>query len=298
MLSHWISAFRLRTLPLAFSSVVVGSGLADYYGRFRWEIFVLALLTTLSLQILANLANDFGDTQHGLDNEDRIGPKRTMQQGEISYEQMRWAIVLFILLSSLFGVPLIIMGVGNHLASSGLIIAILGISAIISAMKYTMGSNPYGYAGFGDIAVLIFFGLIGVAGTFFLHMNQLPIEIFLPSMGIGLLSVGVLNINNMRDLIADEKHGKRTVAVMLGRKNARKYHLLLILLSFLTLLWYSWEFCDSAYRFVYLVIFPPILNSSIATIKTEKDEELDSQLKILALSTFVLSILFWIGLTL
>jgi len=185
MIKHWITAFRLRTLPLAFSCIIMGSALANYYGVFRLSIFILALLTTLSLQILANLANDYGDTQHGVDDDARIGPDRVMQQGLLSKIQMQTAMWIFVGLSSISGVSLIIIGVGEKLYSSGLIMAFLGLGAIAAAVKYTMGKNPYGYAGLGDVFVFLFFGLIGVSGTFYLHGLFLPGQILLPATTIG-----------------------------------------------------------------------------------------------------------------
>ncbi|NQV36645.1 MAG: 1,4-dihydroxy-2-naphthoate octaprenyltransferase [Candidatus Marinimicrobia bacterium] len=298
MIKHWITAFRLRTLPLAFSCIIMGSALANYYGVFRFTIFILALLTTLSLQILANLANDYGDTQHGVDDDARIGPDRVMQQGLLSTKQMQTAMWIFVGFSSICGVSLIIVGVGEKLYSSGLIMAFLGLGAIAAAVKYTMGKNPYGYAGLGDVFVFLFFGLIGVSGTFYLHGLFLPGQILLPATTIGLLSVGVLNINNMRDREQDKIHGKYTLVVKIGSKNARIYHIIIIVLSAIILTWFTWEFIIAGYRFFFFVIYPIILFQSIRIAKTKNDAALDPHLKVLALSTFLLSVLYWISLVL
>lgn len=296
MIKYWITAFRLRTLPLAFSCIIMGSALADYYGLFRWPVFILALLTTLSLQILANLANDYGDTQHGVDNDDRIGPDRVLQQGLLTKKQMQTAIGVFVGLSSVFGVALIGVGVGNKLLSSGLIMAVLGLSAIAAAVKYTMGKNPYGYAGLGDLFVFLFFGIIGVTGTFYLHGLTLPVEILLPAATIGLLSVGVLNINNMRDREQDQIHGKNTFAVKIGQKNARLYQIIIILLSAILLIGFTWVYVFAKYRLLFFIIYPVILFQTIRIARTGNDALLDPHLKILALSTFSLSLLYWLSL--
>tara|TARA_B100001971_G_C18220346_1_gene556698 strand:+ start:913 stop:1557 length:645 start_codon:yes stop_codon:yes gene_type:complete len=204
-INKWINAFRLRTLPLAFSCIIMGSGLAMADGQFNLTIFILALITTLFLQILSNLANDYGDFVKGTDNEERVGPDRTMQAGLISKSEMIRIMWVIAILCSVFGVWLIYEGtLGLDLKKSGLF-AILGLSAMGAAVKYTMGKNPYGYAGMGDIFVFLFFGWLGVLGSYFLHTHTLNWELILPASSIGLFTTAVLNINNMRDHVADKK---------------------------------------------------------------------------------------------
>jgi len=187
---NWINAFRLRTLPLAFSCIIMGSGLAMADGQFNLTVFTLALVTTLFLQILSNLANDYGDFVKGTDNEDRVGPDRTMQSGLITKHEMINAMWIIAFLCSVFGVWLIYEGtLGLDLKKAGLF-AILGLTAMGAAVKYTMGKNPYGYAGLGDIFVFLFFGWLGVLGSYFLHTHSFQWNLLLPASTIGLFHNG------------------------------------------------------------------------------------------------------------
>src|SRR5680860_1161523 len=220
----WMQAFRLRTLPLSISSAVIGSILAYADGKFVWPVFILTLTTTIFLQVLSNLANDFGDSVHGTDNSNRVGPERTVQSGKISKTEMKRLIVIFSILSFISGSLLIYFGLRN--AKVGLIILffMLGIASIAAAIKYTIGKKPYGYSGLGDLFVFIFFGLVGVCGTYFLFTNQFNMELLLPASSIGLLSAGVLNLNNMRDIANDATSGKKTMVVRIGSEKAKLYH--------------------------------------------------------------------------
>ena len=182
----WLEAFRLRTLPLSISSVVIGSILAYAVGKFVWPIFILTLTTTIFLQVLSNLANDFGDSVHGTDNSNRVGPERTVQSGKISKIEMKGLIITFIVLSFLSGSMLIFLGLGNVDFGLILLFFILGIASIAAALKYTVGKNPYGYSGFGDLFVFVFFGLVGVCGTYFLFTNQFNFSLLFPASSIGL----------------------------------------------------------------------------------------------------------------
>ena len=212
-MKKWINAFRLRTLPLAFSCIIMGSGLAYTTGQFNLPVFILALITTLFLQILSNLANDYGDFVKGTDNDERVGPDRTMQSGLITKSEMVKIMWVIALLCSIFGVWLIYEGTnGLDLSKAGLF-AILGLTAMGAAVKYTMGKNPYGYAGLGDIFVFLFFGWLGVLGSYFLHTHTLNWELLLPASSIGFFTTAVLNVNNMRDHLADEKSGDRKSVV-------------------------------------------------------------------------------------
>ncbi|MBK7269203.1 MAG: 1,4-dihydroxy-2-naphthoate octaprenyltransferase [Flavobacteriales bacterium] len=233
-MKHWLQAFRLRTLPLAVSSILVGSALATNWGwvscfvdLFRPVILVLALLTAILLQILSNLANDLGDHQHGTDNADRVGPQRAVQSGAISSAVMWRAMAICGSLAFVSGCALITVALGLSLTT--LAFLFLGLAAIGAAVKYTFGSNPYGYAGFGDVSVFLFFGIVGVCGTFYLHTSHFEPMVLLPAVGFGLLSAGVLNVNNMRDIINDEASGKRTLVVRMGGMRAKRYHAALVL---------------------------------------------------------------------
>ncbi len=291
----WIEAFRLRTLPLALSSAVLGSFLAYADGQFNPTVFGLAITTTVLLQILSNLANDFGDSQHGVDNAGRLGPKRTVQSGKISKAEMKRLIIIFIILSLLSGGLLIFSGIRN--ANTGLIILffILGIASIVAAVKYTIGKNPYGYSGFGDLFVFIFFGLIGVCGTYFLHTNQFHILLLLPAASIGLLSAGVLNLNNMRDIENDAASGKKTLVVRIGSTNAKLYHTLLIVFSLILSVFYVVETWQSVYQLMFLLSVFPLGFHLYEVFKNHVPQKLNNQLKVLALTTFFFSVMYSLG---
>ena len=296
--SIWIKAFRLRTLPLALSSAILGSFLAYSQGGFRWSVLVLATLTTLFLQILSNLANDYGDAMHGTDNERRIGPQRITQSGLVTRRQMRIMILLFVLLALASGTWLIFTGLRPFGWKTILVFFILGLSSIYAAIKYTIGKNPYGYIGFGDIFVFIYFGIVGVAGTYYLHVNSFNPWILLPASAIGLLSSGVLNLNNMRDIENDTRSGKRTLVVHIGSKAAKIYHLLLISLSIAFSLIYTIFQFSSVYQLLFVLTCPLFALNIIVVMKNTDPRELNLELKKLALSTFAFSITFGIGLVL
>ena len=292
----WIEAMRLRTLPLAVAVIAMGGFVAAFNSRFSWLIFTLAVSTTLFLQILSNLANDYGDSIHGADNADRIGPKRAVQTGAISSKSMKKAIYVFGALSLLSGMALIYFGLINlgWIYIAGFLG--LGIMAIAAAIKYTAGDNPYGYKGLGDLFVFVFFGLIGVGGTYFLHTHQLNWLVLLPAASMGLLSVGVLNVNNMRDHISDKKAGKNSLVVKMGFKRAKTYHSLLIIGALVSAGSYMALNYNSPWQLLFLVSVPLLVLHLIAVLNNNRPQLLDKQLKILALSTMVFCITFGIGL--
>ena len=252
---------RLRTLPLAAASIIVGAGIAVHQQVFNLPIFLLSLTTALLLQILSNLANDFGDAITGADDENRVGPKRAMQSGLITAEAMKFAIVLTIILTLLSGLSLLTLALDGDLFS-WLVFLGLGVLAIIAAITYTMGKLPYGYRALGDVAVFIFFGLLGVIGSFYLYALSFDWLLILPAASIGLLSAAVLNINNMRDMENDYKHNKTTLVVLLGRTKAFKYHLCLIMLAPLLAGYYlsSLEGTQT-WQYMFLLAMSPLIKS-------------------------------------
>lgn len=297
-LALWIKAFRLRTLPLALSSAILGSFLAYAEGSFRWSILLLATLTTLFLQILSNLANDYGDATHGTDNSHRIGPLRVTQSGLVSKRSMRIMIGIFVLLSLVTGCLLIFTGLHHIGWKTITIFFVLGISAIYAAISYTVGKNPYGYIGLGDLFVFIYFGIVGVAGTYYLHTNHFDPSVLLPASAIGLLSSGVLNLNNMRDIENDTRSGKRTLVVNIGSRAAKFYHMALISLSILFSLVYTLEHFKSLYQFLFVLTCPLFALNVIVVMKNTEPGELNGELKKLAMNTFFFSITFGLGLIL
>ncbi len=222
----WLEAARPKTLPLALISILTGSVLAFASGHFSWPVAGLSFLTATLLQILSNLANDYGDSVQGTDNESRIGPRRAMQTGMVSAKVMKQAIAINVVMTIIAGLALVFYALDSM--QSILAFIGLGVLAIVAAIAYTMGSKPYGYVGLGDVSVFIFFGLLGVAGTYFLHTGIVDYALILPAVGCGLLAVAVLNINNLRDIENDQVCGKRTVAVRLGQKRAKQYHFILL----------------------------------------------------------------------
>ena len=299
-MKHWIQAARLRTLPLSVSGIIVGSmyALAHPTNKiltptevFNWRIFGLALLTTLGLQILSNFANDYGDGMKGTDNEDRVGPKRAIQSGAISPEAMKRAIVLTASLTLISAMLLIYYAFRDTNIGYSLFYLVLGVLAIASAIRYTVGNTAYGYRGYGDLFVFVFFGLVSTLGVNFLYSKQLSFDLFLPATAIGLLSVGVLNLNNMRDEASDRKSKKNTMVVKMGGAKAKKYHYFLVVSAMVLVLMFAIidEFHFDQYLF--LLAYIPLTKHLITVYKNQEPRALDTELKKLALSTFALSIL-------
>ena len=299
-MKHWIQAARLRTLPLSVSGIIVGSmyALAHPTNKiltptevFNWRIFGLALLTTLGLQILSNFANDYGDGMKGTDNEDRVGPKRAIQSGAISPEAMKRAIFLTASLTLISAMLLIYYAFRDTNIGYSLFYLVLGVLAIASAIRYTVGNTAYGYRGYGDLFVFVFFGLVSTLGVNFLYSKQLSFDLFLPATAIGLLSVGVLNLNNMRDEESDRKSKKNTMVVKMGGAKAKKYHYFLIVSAMALVLIFAIidEFHFDQYLF--LLSYIPLTKHLITVYKNQEPRALDIELKKLALSTFALSIL-------
>ncbi|MCB0460506.1 MAG: 1,4-dihydroxy-2-naphthoate polyprenyltransferase [Flavobacteriaceae bacterium] len=295
MVKAFIKAARLRTLPLSVSGIITGSFIAASEGYFNPTILVLALLTTVGFQIISNFANDYGDGIKGTDNEHRVGPKRALQSGEISPKQMLTAIKITSLITFLIALLLIYISFGKENFQYLLIFLLLGILSIAAAVKYTVGAKAYGYSGFGDVFVFIFFGLLSVVGSYFLYAKNLNIWVFLPATTVGLLSVGVLNLNNLRDRESDIKSNKRTVVVKIGEEFGKYYHYYLLIASFLMALLYVIVEYKSSYQFLFIIAYIPIFKHLYTVYSTKDCKKLDPELKKLALSTFLFSILFGLG---
>ena len=306
---HWIEAARLRTLPLSVSGIIVGSVYAlanptrdvltptQNFGDGR--IFGFAILTTLGLQILSNFANDYGDGIRGTDNDDRIGPRRTIQSGAISAAAMKRAMVLTAALTLLSACLLIYFAFHDTNPVYSVFFFILGLLAIASAIRYTVGNTAYGYHGYGDMFVFVFFGLVSTLGVNFLHSKQVDWQLVLPAAAIGLLSAGVLNLNNMRDEASDRKAGKNTLVVKMGGEAARRYHYFLVVTAMVLVLVFALIYNGTGFifdQYIFLVAYFPIVGHLIRVSKIRDPRQFDPELRRLAIATFLLSVLLSLAL--
>jgi 1,4-dihydroxy-2-naphthoate octaprenyltransferase len=289
-MKHWLSAARPRTLPLALASIFMGSFLAASVGQFDWLIFSLCCLTTIALQVLSNFANDYGDTQNGADLAGRVGPQRAVQSGAITSKQMLSGIYVLTVICLIFGVSLLYLSFKDVSMQAFWGFFGLGLLSMLAAYTYTAGKKPYGYAGLGDISVLIFFGLVGVLGSNYLFTKTFEWVNVLPALSCGLFATGVLNINNIRDIESDIRAGKKTIPARLGKEKAIIYHWVILGLGMLSILTFS--ILQGENKFYYVVVFPLFFLNGIKVARLPNP---DSMLKQMALSTLVFVLLF--GLT-
>lgn len=290
-----IRSFRLRTLPLSLAGVILGAMLASSEFKVSVIVIVFLLLTTIFLQILSNLSNELGDVLNGTDTPDRQGPEYGIAEGGLSVNDMKRLISVIATLCALSGCAMIWTSFGTlfSLRSAGLLV--LGALAIIAAMRYTLGPSPYGYRGLGDIAVFIFFGLVSVLGGFYVcaHTISSPL-LALPAAAVGLFSVGVLNVNNIRDMKTDSAN-RVTVAIRLGLRGSRIYQTVLIAAGWILLVVFAALYKPSPWHFLFLAVLPLHL-IHLKGIWTKTDRALDPMLPLLVMSTFILC--FILGLSL
>lgn len=292
-ISSWISALRPRTLFLAVATSLCGSGIAYSIGKFSVVVFVLTALIATILQLLSNMANDLGDYQQGTDiTGERVGPKRTVQSGAITPQQMKKGILIAVLFAVLVGLALIYVALQFMDVLHIALFLFLGAASIVAAIKYTAGKNPYGYKGLGDLFSFIFFGLVSVVGTYFLHTHTLDFRPWLPAVGLGLLTVAVLNINNMRDLENDKKSGKVTIPVRIGFTNAKRYHAFLTLGAIACFVVYSLLYTTEWYQYIYLLVFFLFLKMLANIFRITENRLLDPYLKYTSMGAFLLSVMF------
>lgn len=291
----FISAARLRTLPLSVAGIIAGTAMAHTQGTFNPFIFVLALLTTIGFQVLSNFANDYGDGVKGTDNQDRVGPERALQSGLVSPKEMKKAIILTVLITLVVSILLIYISFGDSNPGYSVFFFLLGIAALASAIKYTVGKTAYGYHGLGDVFVFVFFGLVSVVGSYFLYSKNIPATIFLPAATIGFLSMAVLNLNNMRDEESDKKAGKRTLVVLKGKQFARAYHYTIIITAIICALIYAVLKATAWYNYLFVLAFIPLTIHLLKFSRTKEHKLLDPELKKIALSTFLFAVLFYLG---
>ena len=289
-----IKSMRLRTLPLSLSGVILGVTLAaDKTDVSPWTA-ALIFLTTVCLQILSNLSNELGDTLSVTDSADRQGPKYALGSGDMTIGDIKKLILMFIGLCVISGLAMIQVSFGSLFKTESICLEVLGAAAIVGAMKYTLGKNPYGYRGLGDVFVFIFFGLVSVLGGYYVAARELPpLIMLLPASAIGCFSVGVLNVNNIRDMKTDAVN-RVTVAIKLGMKGARIYQTILVTLGWALILVFCAVYDSAPGHFLFLITLPLYIKH-LQGVWTRSERALDPMLPILVISTFFLSILAGAG---
>ncbi|WAC09592.1 1,4-dihydroxy-2-naphthoate polyprenyltransferase [Dyadobacter pollutisoli] len=297
-MNPWIEAARPRTLPLALSCILMGCFLAASTGNFSWAVAALSVLTTIILQVLSNFANDYGDAVNGKDTDLREGPRRAVHSGHITAAVMLKAIVVFSILALISGVTLLTVALRDAPANTFWVFLGIGVACIIAAITYTAGKRPYGYVGLGDLSVLIFFGWVGVLGSSYLHTHIWDWGLLLPATSCGLFAVGVLNINNIRDIDSDKATGKNSIPVRLGRERAVRYHWAILITGMLCVTVYTFQNFSGYTSLIFLFSFPLFVKNGLAISRLTKASELDPYLKQMALSTLLFVILFGIGVVL
>lgn len=305
-MTDWIKAARLRTLPLSLSGIIMGSFIAKWRlreegGTWDWKIFALALLVTLLYQVLSNYANDYGDGVKGTDAK-RIGEAeaRAVASGKITAKQMKNAVILFSVLSFVATVALLYIAFIPEFMNEFYIFIGLGVASILAAIGYTVGKKPYGYMGLGDVFVFIFFGLVSVCGSYFLFTKTFSWDILLPGTAIGMMSMAVLNLNNMRDIESDRLSGKNSLALRIGFKNAMIYEMVLLQLPLILVLIFlglnNFIQLQKYYVFIVMILLFPVakLRRSIMSVKEPK--QLDPFLKQVGIMTLMMAVLTAVGL--
>lgn len=311
MIKNYIKAARLRTLPLSISGIIVGSiiGNQDYFlnlnslitycdfgcpSILQSPVFWLAILTTIGFQVLSNFANDYGDGIKGTDAI-RTGEERMVSSGKISPKQMKSAMIITAILTIILALLLIYSAFGKDNFGYSVLFFLLGVASIAAAIKYTVGKSAYGYSGFGDFFVFVFFGLLSVLGSYFLFTKEIHFLMLLPAFSVGLLSTAVLNLNNMRDRVNDKNSGKNTIVVKIGSLAAKKYHYSLLILSLIFAIIYTFVTYIKPIQFLFLIAYIPLFIHLVFVVKNKDESLLDGQLKVVALSTFLFGILFGIA---
>lgn len=299
-----VQSMRLRTLPLSLSGVICGSflGLSLKFQTLStsWPTFFFLILTTICLQILSNLSNELGDHLSGTDGEGREGPTYSLKEGNISVTRFKSIIRLFVFLCCLFGSAMTWCVFGTLFCWSAFAMLALGASAIWASMHYTLGKHPYGYRGFGDVFVFIFFGLVSVLGSYWVMTGEMIPNcwLLLPAVGIGLFSIGVLNVNNIRDMQSDAAT-RITIPIMIGEYRAKIYHTSLIVGGCICFLLFTFLTPSpdprSPLSFLYILLFP-VYAVHLYGVWTRSGKKLDPMLPLLVMSTFAMAILFAMGL--
>ncbi|WP_347218868.1 1,4-dihydroxy-2-naphthoate octaprenyltransferase, partial [Chryseobacterium sp.] len=307
-MTDWIKAARLRTLPLSLSGIIMGAFIAKWRlyregGTWDWKIFALALLVTLLYQILSNYANDYGDGVKGTDAK-RINEAeaRAVASGKITAKQMKNAVILFSALSFVATIALLYVAFIPDYMNEFYIFIGLGVACILAAIGYTVGKKPYGYMGLGDIFVFIFFGLVSVCGSYFLFTKTFSWDMLLPGTAVGMMSMAVLNLNNMRDIESDKLSGKNSFALRIGFKNAMIYEMILLNLPLILILAFlginGFFEQQNYYAFIVMILMFPLTKLRRSILSVKEPKELDQYLKQVGIMTFIMAVLTAAGLNL
>jgi 1,4-dihydroxy-2-naphthoate octaprenyltransferase len=258
----WLMAARLRTLPAAASPVLVGTALAGFAGTFHVLRFLAALVGALFIQIGTNLANDYSDARRGTDAEDRLGPVRVTAGGLMPPNRVLLATYVTFGIAVLVGVYLIVV--------AGWQLLLVGAASILAGVLYTGGPRPYGYEGLGEVFVFLFFGIVAVAGSFFVQTKHLSWEAFALAVPVGLIATAIIIVNNVRDIDSDRRAGKRTLAVRLGRRRTRAMYALFVYLAYLTV-WITWAFGPLTAWIMLCWLSLPLAARVVRTVRTRVD---------------------------
>jgi 1,4-dihydroxy-2-naphthoate octaprenyltransferase len=305
-MTDWIKAARLRTLPLSLSGIIMGAFIAKWRlwgegGTWDWKIFALALLVTLLYQILSNYANDYGDGIKGTDAKRSTSAEaRAVASGKITAKQMKNAVILFSVLSFAATIALLYVAFIPQYMTEFYIFIGLGVASILAAIGYTVGKKPYGYMGLGDLFVFIFFGLVSVCGSYFLFTKTFSWDILLPGTAVGMMSMAVLNLNNMRDIESDRLSGKNSLALRIGFKNAMIYEMVLLQLPLILILIFlainGFIQSQNYYVFIVMILIIPFAKLRRRIMSVKEPKELDQFLKQVGILTFTMAVLTAIGL--
>lgn len=305
-MSDWIKAARLRTLPLSLSGIIMGGFIAKWRlwgegGTWDWKIFALALLVTLLYQILSNYANDYGDGVKGTDAiRSSEAEPRAVASGKITAKQMKNAVILFSVLSFVATIALLYVAFIPKYMKEFYIFIGLGVACILAAIGYTVGKKPYGYMGLGDLFVFIFFGLVSVCGSYFLFTKTFSWDMLLPGAAIGMMSMAVINLNNMRDIESDRLSGKNSFALRIGFKNAMLYEMVLLQLPLMLILIFlglnGFIQTQNYYVFIVMILLIPFAKLRRKIMAVKEPKELDQFLKQVGILTFVMAVLTAFGL--
>ena len=288
-LKYWIKAARLRTLPLSLSGVLLGCALA-VEAFWQHPLFWWAMATTIGFQVLSNFANDYGDGVKGTDAQ-RTGEARMVASGFISAPQMKRAVWITGILTFFSATIVVFIAFGQQHFLLSFLFFNLTLLAIWAAVRYTVGGGAYGYSGWGDLFVFAFFGLLAVLGSSVLFIKQIDYFLLFPATTVGLLSVGVLNLHNMRDAPQDALIGKRTLAVRLGFSQAKIYHYILILAALFSAVVFAVLRADALWSWSFILAFVPLGMHLLRVRQITEPSVFDGELKKVALSTFLYALL-------